>query len=129
MKLSLDTNAYSRLATHQAGILSCVNEAETIYLSNIMLGELFAGFYLGKRERENRLELAAFLDLPDVSAIPVDAAIADRYGFLVKTLRSQGTPIPTNDIWIAATAFETGSRLVTYDTHFKHIPGLIIIAP
>ncbi len=98
MKISLDTNAYSRLATLQTEILSCVNEAETIYLSSIMLGELFAGFYLGKRERENRKELAAFLDLPDVSAIPVDATIADRYGLLVKTLRRQGTPIPTNDI-------------------------------
>jgi predicted nucleic acid-binding protein len=84
---------------------------------------------LGKREKENRETLANFLELEDVKVIPVDASIADRYGILVKLLRKQGTPIPTNDIWIAATALETGSRLVTYDSHFSCVPGLVIIAP
>ena len=44
-------------------------------------------------------------------------------------LRRQGTPIPTNDLWIAATALETGARLISYDARFQHVPGLIVIAP
>jgi predicted nucleic acid-binding protein len=94
-----------------------------------MLGELFAGFCLGKREKENRRELADFLELPGVSVVNIDLVIADRYGIIVKALRKQGTPIPTNDIWIAAVALETGSRLISYDTHFECIPGLLVIAP
>jgi tRNA(fMet)-specific endonuclease VapC len=69
------------------------------------------------------------LDLPGVQLVTVDAFVADRYGILVKILRKMGTPIPTNDIWIAAAALETGSRLVTYDSHFDCIPGLLVIAP
>ena len=129
MKISLDTSGYSRLAMHHPELMKCVDEADAVYLSSIMLGELFAGFYLGEREKENRRELADFLELQGVSVVTIDAAVADRYGILVKMLRKQGTPIPTNDIWIAAAALETGSRLVSYDTHFNCIPGLLVVAP
>jgi Predicted nucleic acid-binding protein, contains PIN domain len=110
-------------------LIDCIDEAEALYLSSIVLGELFAGFGLGKHEKENRETLLRFLDLPAVEVVNIDAAIADRYGILVKILRKQGTPIPTNDIWIAAATLETGSRLVTYDAHFGCIPGLLIISP
>ena len=129
MKICLDTCAYSRLGLQYTELINCIDEAEKVYLSSIVLGELFAGFSLGKREKENREALLRFLDLPEIEIANIDAVTADRYGLLVKTLRRQGTPIPTNDIWIAATAFETGSRLVTYDSHFGCIPGLIVIAP
>jgi predicted nucleic acid-binding protein len=59
----------------------------------------------------------------------VTTDIAERYGILISQLTRQGTPIPTNDIWIAAAALETGSRLVTYDSHFEHIHGLIVLGP
>ncbi|MFQ5810117.1 MAG: PIN domain-containing protein, partial [Armatimonadota bacterium] len=61
--------------------------------------------------------------------VPVTHSIAERYGVLVKQLKEQGTPIPTNDIWIAATALETGTRLVSYDAHFNNVPGLIVLSP
>ena len=129
MKLCLDTCAYSKLGLRPDELVNCIDEAERIYIPSIVLGELFAGFCLGKREKENREELAGFLDLTTVEVVNIDAAIADRYGILVKMLRKQGTPIPSNDIWIAAVALETGSRIVTYDIHFDCIPGIIIIAP
>jgi tRNA(fMet)-specific endonuclease VapC len=129
MKICLDTSGYSRLAQQHQELVKCVDEADAVYLPSIMLGELFAGFCLGKREKENRRELADFLELPGVSVVNIDSVIADRYGILVKMLRKQGTPIPTNDIWIAAVALETGSRLISYDTHFECIPGLLVIAP
>lgn len=130
MKLSIDTCAYSKLCLqHSSALVDCVDEADEICLSTIVMGELFTGFGLGKREKENRESLANFLELEEVKVIPVDASIADRYAILVKILRKQGTPIPTNDIWIAATALETGTRLVTYDSHFDCVPGLVVIAP
>lgn len=129
MKLCLDTCAYSRLGLQPEALLRCLDEAEAIFLSATVLGELFAGFGLGKHEKENREALQRFLDLPGVNCIAIDTAIADRYGIIIKQLRKQGTPIPTNDIWIAAAALETGARLVTYDSHFDCIPGLITIAP
>lgn len=129
MKICLDTCAYSKLSLQPRDLINCVDEAETVFLSSVVMGELFAGFSLGKHEKENRDALARFLDLPAVEVVNIDPAMADRYGQLVRMLRKQGTPIPTNDIWIAATAFETGSRLVTYDSHFSCIPGLLLIAP
>jgi|WetSurMetagenome_2_1015567.scaffolds.fasta_scaffold45921_5 tRNA(fMet)-specific endonuclease VapC len=129
MKVSLDTCGYSRLALQSQPLVDMLAEADAVYLSSVMLGELFAGFCLGSREMENRRELARFLDLPGVEVVDITSAIADRYGILVKQLRQQGTPLPTNDIWIAASAFETGSRLVTYDSHFDSIQGLLIVAP
>lgn len=129
MKLCIDTCAYSRLALHHPDLVRYIEEADAVYVPAVVIGELFTGFMLGKRERENRTQLDAFLDLPGISVTSVDISIAERYAGLVKQLRQQGTPIPTNDIWIAATAFETGARLVTYDAHFSNIPGLMIIAP
>lgn len=129
MKLCLDTCGYSRLALHHTDLVELVDNAEMIFIPTIVLGELYAGFNSGKHEKKNRYELSEFLDLPGVVIVNIDAAIADRYGILVTTLRKQGTPIPANDIWIAAATLETGSRLVTYDAHFSCIPGLVTIAP
>jgi predicted nucleic acid-binding protein len=129
MKLCIDTCAYSKLALKPPELIDCVDETENIYFPSIVLGELFAGFCMGKKERENRTAIGRFLDLPGVKIVNIDTAIADRYGFVIKQLRKQGTPIPTNDIWIAATALETGSRLLTYDLHFTCVPGLLIVSP
>jgi predicted nucleic acid-binding protein len=55
----------------------------------------------------------------------MDKEIADRYGRLIKILRKQGTPIPTNDVWIASAALEKGAKLLTFDAHFNNIPGIV----
>ena len=100
-----------------------------IHVPTVVLGELFAGFRLGSRYGENCLELEEFLELPGVRIAPPDRDVAERYGLLVAELRQQGKPIPTNDVWIAATALEAGARLLSCDTHFHHVPGLMVIAP
>jgi tRNA(fMet)-specific endonuclease VapC len=88
------------------------------------IGELEAAFLRGTRARENQLLLDAFLDEPLVREVQIDRKIARRYGALFAKLRSAGTPIPVNDVWIAATALEVGARLVTFDDDFKRVPGL-----
>ena len=103
-----------------------LEEADTVY---VPARELYAGFEMGSRPRDNTAELHEFFEQPDVSVVRTDENVAERYGKLVQQLRAQGTPIPTNDIWIAAAALETGSRLLGYEAHFEHVPGVIVESP
>lgn len=129
MKLCLDTSAYSWLMRGREPLRVLLESASEVALPVIVLGELYAGFERGSRQRENKESLTLFLQLPGVVRVPVDEGVAERYGRLVCELLQAGTPIPANDIWIAATAMECGARLVTYDAHFEKIPGLMILAP
>jgi predicted nucleic acid-binding protein len=129
IRLCLDTSGYSRLMRGHAPLQKRLEEADAILLPATVLGELHAGFLAGSRPADNVALLAEFRRQPGVVAINITDNVAERYGAVVAHLRGQGTPIPTNDIWIAAAALETGTRLVTYDPHFRHIQGLIVICP
>ena len=125
----VDTSAYSQLMRGREALRVRLEEADTVYVPATVLGELYAGFEMGSRLRDHAAELHEFLQQPGVSVVHTGENVAERYGKLVQQLRAQGTPIPTNDIWIAAAALETGSRLLGYDAHFEHVPGLIVEAP
>lgn len=129
IRLCLDTTAYSRLMRGQAKLQERLEAADEILLSVTMLGELYAGFQGGRRLVENLALLAEFRNQPGVAVIDLTDNIAQRYASIVMSLKQQGTPIPTNDLWIAATALENGGRLVAYDSHFEAVPGLIVEAP
>ncbi|HVT14868.1 MAG TPA: type II toxin-antitoxin system VapC family toxin [Thermoanaerobaculia bacterium] len=130
-RLVLDTSAYSRFRAGDERVLEIIAACEIIYLPTIVLGELEAAFSLGRRERENRSVLGEFLAESFVSILPVTPAVARRYGRLFADLRRAGTPIPINDIWIAATALDCGGHLLTFDGDFGRIPSLdcTILAP
>ena len=125
----IDTSAYSQLMRGREPLRERMEEADTIYVPATVLGELYAGFEMGSRRRENAALLGEFLQQPAVTVVLVDDDVAQRYGRIVQQLRAQGTPIPTNDIWIAAAALETGSRLLAYDLHFEHVPGVFVESP
>lgn len=129
MIVCLDTNAYSALARHRRELVDFCNNADRVIVPSVVCGELFAGFGLGARCQQNRKEFDAFLELPGVEIAVVTVDVADRYGDLFVRLRKAGTPIPTNDLWVAATAMEFGARLVTYDRHFGVVPGLLVVSP
>ena len=129
MRVCLDTNAYSRLMGGHPPLTELLESADEILMPATVLGELHAGFERGTRRLENRRQLGEFLALPGVDSISISADMAERYGILVSQLSRAGTPIPTNDIWIAAAALDTGSRLVSYDAHFQHVQGLILLSP
>ena len=82
----------------------------------------------GLHTAQNIKELDDFLNKPGISVIDIDKDIANRYGDLIRILKTKGTPLPINDIWIAAVVLETGSKLFTFDNHFKQIPGILNIA-
>jgi tRNA(fMet)-specific endonuclease VapC len=101
-----------------------VAAAETVMLPTTVMGELEAGFELGSRPKENRLLLGEFLQEPFVSILPVTVSVARRYGLIFAQLRRAGTPIPVNDIWIAASALDSGGHLLTFDADFGYVGSL-----
>lgn len=129
MRLLLDTNAYSRLGRGEPSLAGLVREAQSIVFSTVVAGELIAGFRRGGRLDENLGSLRRFLASPRVSLLPVTWTTADRFGRILADLRRKGRPIPTNDVWIAAHAMESGAELVSYDLHFGQVAGLAWTAP
>ena len=89
-----------------------------------VLGELEAGVELGRRARENRHALGDFLDEPFVSVLAVTTPTVRHYARIFAALRRAGTPIPTNDVWIAASTMECNGCLLTFDRLYRHIVGL-----
>lgn len=120
----LDTNAYSAFMQGAVEVVDVVAHADRLYLNSIVMGELLAGFAAGTRGPKNRAELAQFLDSPRVEVLPVTMQTADSYALVYAGLRRKGQPIPTNDLWIAASALEQGAALLTLDAHFLQIDGL-----
>lgn len=122
--LLLDTNMYVAFKRGDGDAVELLRLADEVHLSSVVLGELLAGFAAGSRERRNREELTAFLESPRVRIDAVDEGTADFYGRIFALLRRKGRPIPTNDLWIAATALQHGLVLATRDDHFAAIEGL-----
>lgn len=123
-KVILDTNAYTKLLAGEEDVLDAISVAETVYMSVFVLGELYAGFIGGTKEPENKETLQRFLLKPSVKILNATSETAEVFGLVKSNLGSAGTPLPINDIWIAAHGIETGSVVITYDAHFKKIPGL-----
>jgi tRNA(fMet)-specific endonuclease VapC len=120
-RICLDTSAYSYFKRGDRQVVELIDAAVWIGLPVVVLGELEAGFRQGRRAGSNREELAEFLASPVVEALPVTEDAVDLYADIVLDLRKAGTPVPANDIWIAAVAARHGAAVVTYDEHFRAI--------
>lgn len=125
-QILVDTNVYVAFKRKQSPALDLLRQAEYIGINSVVLGELLAGFRCGSREAENRRELDQFLDAPRVEVLAVDEETAEFYAGVFRALRDKGQPIPSNDLWIAATALRHGLALATLDAHFRHIDGLLL---
>lgn len=122
MKIVLDTNIYSYYAEGDAGTVDFLAmNAEEIFLPAVVIGELFYGFSKGSRFSYNDRKLKEFIEKLDVQIIPVDSDVARKYGLIYLYLQGKGTPIPINDVWIAASCMNMGGTLVTKDRHFETV--------
>ena len=112
-------------------VTEALDTAEWVGIPSIVIGELWAGFLRGHRVKRNESELNAFLAVPVVEEVSVNRHTARIYAEILVGLRRAGTPLPTNDIWIAACAAETGATVPTYDEHFLSIPrvGCVLLSP
>lgn len=122
--IALDTNAYAAFKRGDEQIVGVLQHAPSIIVCATVLGELLGGFAAGRRESANRSELTQFINVQRVKVVPSTAATADLYALVYAALRRKGRPIPTNDLWIAASSLEHAAALLTLDSHFQNIDGL-----
>ncbi|MBN1663748.1 MAG: type II toxin-antitoxin system VapC family toxin [Deltaproteobacteria bacterium] len=125
-RILIDTNAYAAFKNNDAEAVNTFKTTEYIGINIVVLGELLSGFLGGTKESINRKELEQFLDSPRVNLLPLDEETAEFYARIYWDLKKKGKPIPTNDLWIAASAIRQGLALFTYDEHFADIAGLIL---
>lgn len=124
-RLILDTSAYSAFLKGNPRVKESLQQADEVFLNPIILGELLAGFRIGKSEKKNRNILKQFFLSPRINIIDIDEETSERYAVIVEHLRTKGTPAPTNDLWIAASAMQYGLKVLTTDKHYNNIPQII----
>lgn len=122
----LDTNAYAAFKEGNTDIVNILRHADKIGMSAIVLGELISGFSAGTKYQKNMMELHHFLNTTRLTVFPVDEVTCTFYAKIYANLRRKGKPIPTNDLWIAATTLQHGYKLCSFDKHFSVIENLIV---
>ncbi len=125
-RVMLDTSAYSAFMRGHPEVKLALQQADEISLTPVILGELLVGFMRGKRRKKNEKELQVFLASPRVNVVDVNEETAQRYAVILDSLWKAGTPIPTNDIWIAASAMQHGLRLLTRDAHYQSVTQILV---
>lgn len=125
-RVLLDTSAYSAFMRGDETVKEVLQRVDAIYLNAVVLGELRVGFLRGRARQKNEERLRQFLASSRVSIVAVDDETAERYAVILNGLWTAGTPIPTNDIWIAASAMQFGLTVLTTDAHFIKIPQILV---
>ena len=125
MRLALDTNAYVDLCKGVPETVDVVERAETVALPFAVVAELRAGFAMGRRSSENERTLRRFLLTQGAGVLYPDDQTSHHYAAVFRQLRHQGTPIPTNDVWIAALVLQHNLVLHSRDRHFDSLPQIL----
>lgn len=124
MRLCLDTSAYSQFKKGEPEAVKIIDEATEVCVPVTVLGELRAGFRCGSRYDKNEEELVKFLEHSAVRILDLCEPASRHYANIYEQLRRNGTPVPTNDMWIAAAALHDGATILTFDPHFELIRGV-----
>jgi tRNA(fMet)-specific endonuclease VapC len=121
MRIAIDTNVYCAFCEGTYEAVECFARASEIFVPYVVLAELRAGFLCGTVARKNERILIQFLNRPRVRILLPDEATTHHYARVFAQLRAQGTPIPTNDMWIAALVLQHDLQLYSHDRHFDHL--------
>jgi tRNA(fMet)-specific endonuclease VapC len=124
VRVALDTNRLTDLFQGDRELADHLSRCDEVWLPLMVLGEIQAGFYGGTQQHRNEILLRSFLIQPTVGVLMPVRATAEHYARLFVQLKRAGTPIPDNDIWIAALALEHDLVLITRDRHFEFVPQL-----
>jgi len=125
-RILIDTNIYSAFKRNVQYVTDILKRVDSIGINTVVLGELYSGFKGGKKEELNKSELDQFMDLSRVNILLIDEITSEFYAYIYLNLKKIGKPVPTNDIWIAASALQHGLALFTLDAHFKSVAGLML---
>ena len=124
MKILFDTNSLTDAFRGDDRLLTRIEQASVVWLPFVATAEIRAGFLGGNRPTQNEAVLRDFLSLPGVGILYPDHQTTWAFARLLTYLRQRGTPIPTNDLWIASLAVQHELTLVTRDRHFEHLPQI-----
>ncbi len=125
MRIAIDTNRYVDLCKGVAESVDIVSTADAVFLPFVVVAELRAGFAIGRRPADNERVLRRFLLKDGVRILYPDDGTSHRYASVFQQLRTQGTPIPTHDLWIAALVLQHDLLLHSRDRHFDHLPQIV----
>ncbi len=125
MRIALDTNRLTDLFQGDKALAEQLGACDEVWIPLIVLAEIKAGFYGGSQQHRNEILLRKLLTKPTVGVLLPDHETAESYARLFVQLKRAGTPVPDNDLWIAALALEHDLLLITRDQHFQHIPQLL----
>lgn len=125
IRVAIDTNRYTDLCRGVPEVRSLLETADEVLVPFVVLGELRAGFAVGRCGSDNERVLRAFFPREGVRVLCADAQTTHHYAAVYAQLRRQGTPIPTNDIWIAALVLQHDLLLHARDRHFDSLPQLV----
>ncbi len=124
MRILIDTNRYRDLCDGDPGTLDVVQRASRVFMPLVVLAELRSGFLCGTQSRENERYLTMFLNSERVEVLCPEENTTHHFARIFAQLRLQGTPVPANDIWIAALAVEHDLLLYSRDSHFDVLPQI-----
>jgi tRNA(fMet)-specific endonuclease VapC len=124
VRVAIDTNRYTDFARGDEPVLALLEQAEAVYVPFVVLAELRAGFALGTRGRHNERVLRRFCMRSGVEVLYADDETISQYVAVYRQLRQQGTPIPTNDMWIAALVLQHDLTLLAREKHFDELPQI-----
>ena len=125
MRFALDTNRMTDLFRGDLELAEQLGTAEEVWIPLFALGEIKAGFQGGTQQRRNEILLNRLLAKPTVGVLLPGRETAEQYARIFVQLRRAGTPVPDNDLWIAALVLEHDLVLITRDQHFERIPQVI----
>ena len=125
MRIAIDTNRYVDLCKGVPETVQVLETAAELIVPFVVLAELRAGFLLGRRQVDNERALNRLLLKDGVEVLYPDDQSTHRYASVFRQLRKQGTPIPTNDMWLAALVLQHNLALHARDKHFDNLPQLV----
>lgn len=124
MKIALDSSAYIDSCKANSNLIGIIQSAENVYMPIIVLGEMRAAFISGSQAIKNEQILIRFLNQYGVEFLYPDEQTTHHYARLNYQLKKQGTPIPQNDLWIAALVAQHDLYLCARDKHFDALPQI-----
>jgi predicted nucleic acid-binding protein len=127
VRVALDTNRLTDLFQGDAELAEFLATCDEVWIPLIVLAEIKAGFYGGTQHHRNEVLLRKLMAKPTVEVLLPGRETAEQYARLFVQLKRAGTPVPDNDLWIAALALENDLTLITRDRHFDNIPQLLTV--
>jgi tRNA(fMet)-specific endonuclease VapC len=123
----VDANVLIDVINGRGDYAVILGKAAKVLVPLIVLGEIHAGFSNTHADRAKRRAVENFLNIPSVETITLSEETVGFYAAIRRQLKQAGTPIPQNDVWIAAQTLEHGAVLCTRDDDFKAVANLRLV--